>query len=64
LKDKILGTDEEELKEETKEELRAVSSPSKKMESEQFEEEIPEERYLEKRNLPRSGEGFVVTHPE
>ncbi len=53
LKDKILGTEEEE-----------VLEPIKKMESDQVIEDIPEERDVETQNKPRSGEAFVVTHPE
>ena len=34
------------------------------MESDQVLEDIPDERNVEKRNKPRSGEAFVVAHPE
>jgi len=55
LKEKLLGAEEEE---------EEKVSPPRKMESEQFEEEIPNERNVEKQDKPRTGKAFVASHPE
>jgi hypothetical protein len=56
LKEKLLGA--EEVEEEEK-----VLSP-RKMESEQYEEEIPDERNVEKQNKPRGRGAFVASRPD
>ena len=56
LKEKLLGA--EEVEEEEK-----VLSP-RMMESEQYEEEIPEERNVGKQNKPRAGGAFVASRPD
>ena len=55
LKEKLLGAEEEEEEK--------VLSP-RKMESEQYEEEIPDERNVEKQNKPRAGGAFVASRPD
>lgn len=55
LKEKLLGAEEEE-------EEKTLSP--RKMESEQYEEEIPDERNVEKENKPRACGAFVASRPD